>query len=133
MPNNYEQEGEERAASGIAYYYFKPHTPTLFHIIDCDEYWVYQAGSDLEVWDISPEGELKVKKLGLSEDAEPSLFFKQGSAFASRPASMSDEGTFTSVITVPRYSEDGIRTLTEEEVLELCPDAKAFFKFDDWK
>lgn len=128
VSKDYEHEGEGRAASGHAHYYFMPHTPTSFHIINCDEYWIYHAGNDLETWTISPNGELKIQKLGISDDAELSVFFKKGSAFASRPASESDEGTFVSLVTVPRYSDEGLRLLSEEEVIELCPDAKEFFK-----
>ena len=40
--NYYPYDGPGRAPSGHSYYYFRPDTPTLFHILDCDEYWAYQ-------------------------------------------------------------------------------------------
>lgn len=130
MPTNCETEGAERAPSVHAYYYFKPHTPTLFHTIDCDEYWIYNAGSDLEVWSISKDGQLKVQKLGASEEAELCLFFEKGVAMASRPAGMNDEGTLVSLVTVPSYSQDGLCLLSEEEVIRMCPEAEKFFRYE---
>ena len=126
--NHYPHTGLGRAASGQAYYYFKPNVPTQFHTLDCDEYWVYHAGRDLDVWIIDPKGRKEVLRFGISEGAALTVFFPKGVAFAAKPVGTAETGTLISAITVPRFSDDGIHLLEPEEVIRLCPEAKAFFE-----
>lgn len=119
--------GDGRAPSGSSYFYVPAGESTQFHRIDCDEYWCYHGGDCLEVWIIDPTGHLEVKKLGLGEDAEPMLYFPQGSIFGSRNLSMAGEGTFFTCITVPRFSYEGFELVDQEEVIRLCPETKAFW------
>lgn len=126
--NHYPYDGPGRAPSGHSYYYFRPDTPTLFHILDCDEYWAYHAGGDLEVWSVDPDGNLEIRKLGTSEGTEPCLYFRKGVAFAAKPCGPKREGTLTSLITVPRFSGSGLKLLEPEEVIRLCPAVRAFFE-----
>ncbi|MBQ3374536.1 MAG: cupin domain-containing protein [Oscillospiraceae bacterium] len=125
--NHYPFEGPGRAGSGHAYYYFRPDVSTVFHTLDCDEYWVYHAGDDLEVWIIDPEGKLERRKFGTSDGAELCLYLKKGVAFAARPLEQVGKGTLISAITVPRFSYDGFHLLDQNQVIGLCPDAEAFF------
>ena len=81
----------------------------------------------LEVWTIAPDGALAVRRLGVNEDCEPLLYLKKGILFASRCAD-AEEGTFLSCITVPRFSYAGFEMFAPEDVLRLCPGAKAFFE-----
>lgn len=118
---------ESRAASGSCYFYSGPGEKTLFHRIDCDEYWCYNAGSPLTVWIISDNGELTIKKLGIEPDAEPMLYFPKGVIFGSRNMDPYGEGTFFTCITVPRFSYHGFRIIEQEEVLRHCPKAAAFW------
>ena len=125
--NHYPSEGSGRPASGQAYYYFKPDVPTAFHTLDCDEYWVYHAGDDLEVWIIDPEGRAEIRRFGTSEGAELCIYLKKGVAFAARPVNPDSTGTMISAITVPRFTYEGFNLLDREQVISLCPKAKAFF------
>lgn len=125
---NYQFSEEGRAPSGSAYFYTPPGETTLFHRIDCDEYWSYNAGSSLEVWIVFPDGTLEIKKLGTDEDAEPLLFFPKGVVFGSRSLDKNGEGTFFSCVTVPRFSYDGFELVEKGEVTELCPDAERFWE-----
>lgn len=127
MENHYPNERPERAQSGQAYYFFKPNVPTEFHSIDCDEYWIFNAGDDLEVWTIDDKGNSTVRMLGMTEGAELCLYFKKGVIFAGKPTVKDSEGTMTTVITVPRYSNDGLRIFSKKEILKLCPAAESFF------
>ena len=117
----------DRANSGHAYYYFKPKTPTKFHVIDCDEYWIYHGGDDLEVYEISPKGKLKIHMLGCSKKAKLCLFIKKGNITATKPLKNNVDGTFVSLITVPQFSPKGLQISSTKEIMRLCPEAKIFF------
>lgn len=124
---HYPYSGEGRAASGSTYFYTAPGERTLFHVIDCDEYWCHHAGSALEVWTVSPDGTLTVRKFGTEPDAEPMLYFPKGAIFASRNPDADGEGAFFTCITVPRFDYRGFRLVEKDEVLKICPKAAAFW------
>ena len=125
--NHYPFPGPGRASSGQSYYYFRPNVPTQFHTLDCDEYWIYHAGRDLEAWIIDPEGNLEVRRFGTSPGADLCIYLKQGVAFAAKPIGTDDTGTLISAVTVPRFSDAGLHLQSKEDILRLCPAAKAFF------
>ena len=126
--NHYPFAGPGRAESGQSYYYFKPNTPTTFHTLDCDEYWVYHAGANLEAWLIDPDGNLDIRQFGALDGAELCIYLKKGTAFAAKPVDPSSSGTLISAITVPRFSQQGFHLLDREQVTAMCPAAKAFFE-----
>ena len=117
--------GEGRAPSGLMYYYVAPGERTQFHRIDCGEYWCYAAGSPLELWQIAPDGALSVSRLGVEQDCEPVIFVPQGTIFAAKGAP--EEGTFLSCITVPRFSPEGLRLFSQQEMLDICPGVCRFY------
>lgn len=125
---HYKYDGEDRAASGSSYFYTAPGERTLFHRIDCDEYWCFNAGSALEVWVIDLEGKLEIKRLGVEQNAEPLIYFPKGVIFASRNLDAGGEGTFFTCITVPRFSYQGFELVEKDEVLKICPEAEGFWK-----
>lgn len=127
LEQNYPAVSPDRAASGSILYYVPKGESTLFHRIDCDEYWCYHAGSELEVWIIDARGKLTVEKLGTDEDCKPSVYFPKGAVFGSRSPKSSADGTFFTCITVPRFSYDGFELLDREQVTALCPGADAFW------
>ena len=120
---------EQDPASGSIYYYLAPGEKSLFHRLEFDEYWIFNAGTTLDIWIIDAEGNLTVKRCGTDEDAEPMVFMPAGCTFAARHSSPDlPDGTFVTCITVPRFKYSGSTLLLEEEVVELCPAAKAFFE-----
>ena len=126
---HYRYDKEGRASSGSIYYYVFPDIDTRFHIVDCDEYWVYVAGSPLQLWLIDPQGKLSVKLLGVEGEANPMYFIPKGSIFAGRHEKGAEDGTFMSAITVPRYNEENsLKLLSKEEVLAICREAGAFWE-----
>lgn len=125
---NYMFEGDGRAPSGSAYFFVPPGEKTLFHRIDCDEYWCFHAGTELDIWKVDTEGKLTREKFGLGPDAEPLIFFPKGVAFGSRNMDADGEGTFFSCVTVPRFSYSGFRILEQEEIVQICPETESFFK-----
>lgn len=124
---HYPYTGEGRAPSGSSYFYTSPGERTLFHTIDCDEYWCYNAGSPVEVWVIDG-GRLEIKKLGITEDAEPVIYFPKGVIFGSRNTDPDGEGTFFTCVTVPRFSYEGFRLVDRDELTEICPQTSSFWE-----
>jgi len=116
-----------RPASGSIYYYVSPDEITKFHYIDCDEYWCYIAGSPLEIWQISPEGEISTSMLGTEVGCDPLIYLKKGVKFASRHPVKEQEGTFLTCITVPRFRDEGFTLCNDEDIIRDYPKTAEFF------
>ena len=127
LEQHYLNESSSRAASGSTLFYVPKGESTLFHRIDCDEYWCYHAGAPLETWTISPDGKLNIEKLGIDEGCKPFIYFPKGAVFGSRSPKSSGDGTFFTCITVPRFSYSTFELLDREQVTALCPGADAFW------
>lgn len=127
LETHYKHIGEGRPASGSIYYYLEPNVISEFHKIDCDEYWIYNAGSPLEIWLYDENGKLEIKKLGLS-DGDPNIYIKKGTTFAARHSEKTSEGTFITCITVPRFSPAGFTLYTRSEITEKYPESEKFYK-----
>lgn len=125
---HYPYAGTDRAPSGSSYFYAAPGDVTLFHRIDCDEYWCYNAGDSLEVWIIDSSGRLELRNFGTGPDSDPLLYFPKGVIFGSRNKTPDGEGTFFTCITVPRFSYSGFQLVEKGKILELCPEAKSFWE-----
>lgn len=125
---HYKHVGEGRPASGCIYYYVGADEKTEFHRIDCDEYWSYNAGSTLEVWLIMPDGKMKISKCGITDDAEPTIYVPKGTIFAGRHAEGTNEGTFLTCITVPRFKYEGFELFSKDQILGQYPQLSAFFE-----
>ena len=124
--------GEERfpgrAPSGVIYYYLGPQEHSEFHLLDSDEYWLWHAGSSLEIWTVDGDGELRTTRLGLNEGEEPCVLLHAGVIFGARHIpGTSDDGTLVSCVTVPRFSYEHYRILPREEMLEKYPGSAAFY------
>lgn len=127
IEKHYVSDKKGRADSGSMYYYVDPGEITSFHRIDCDEYWIYNAGSDIELWSFTPEGKLKKQMLGVLEGSEPMVYLKSGEIFASRLSKDNDDGTFITCITVPRFSYQGFEMFEKEEMIKLYPESEEFW------
>jgi len=125
---HYEDRSGRRPASGSIYYYVSPGERTEFHKIDCDEYWVFNAGVTLEIWVIGLGGKLQLRRCGTDAGAEPVVFFGAGEIFASRLGSDAPDGTFVTCITVPRFTEEGFTLLRREEMVTQYPETAAFWE-----
>jgi len=124
---HYEDNSGKRPASGSIYYYVSPGEHTNFHKIDCDEYWIFNAGSVLELWIVGLDGEISIRYLGITKDAEPIAYMKAGEIFASRLSSYADDGTFVTCITVPRFEQEGFEMYSREEIIKMFPKSEAFW------
>lgn len=116
-----------RDAHGAIYYYVAPGERTKFHRIDCDEYWCYHAGADLEVWCIE-DGRISATKLGCGEDCVPLLLICRGTIFACRSCKDAADGTFLSCITVPRFTYEGFTMWEDAQIRADFPEIAAFYE-----
>jgi len=78
-------KGERNAATGI-YFLLEEGEFSAFHRIAADEMWHFYDGHSLRIYDIDPEGQLTVHKLGLdiAQGEQPQLVISAGHWFASR-------------------------------------------------
>ena len=121
-------EGAPRAASGVIYYHLGAEEFSDFHVLDSDEYWLWHAGTPLEIWMVDEDGALEVRRLGVDPESEPCVLLKAGVIFGARHVKGdADDGTLVSCVTVPRFSYASYRILPEAEMLEKYPAVKPFF------
>lgn len=125
VERHYLSKGNDRPDSGAIYYFLGNKEKALFHQIDCDEYWAYVAGADLEVW-LIVKGELTKKVLGVGDGKEPLLYIPKGTIFGAKHFANAQDGTFISCITVPRFDYQGWRLIGQDEVERICPEVKNF-------
>lgn len=117
-----------RAPSGAIYYYLGAEEFSDFHVLDSDEYWLWHAGSTLEIWMVAEGGEMRIRRLGLGEGDEPCVLIPAGVVFGARPIpGASDDGALVSCVTVPRFSYEHYRILGKAEMLEKYPKSAAFY------
>lgn len=127
LERHYEPQEEGRPASGSIYYYLGPEEISQFHVLDCDEYWTYVAGTPLEIWQITPDGHLSKALLGAGLGLEPLVHIPAGNLFAAKHLPQAEDGTFVCCLTVPRFQYTGWRLITEEQMRAQWPSAAAFF------
>lgn len=120
-------EGEGRAPSGVIYYHLGSGEFSDFHVLDSDEFWLWHAGSTLELWVAGENGGMEIRRLGAEADAEPCVLIRGGTVFGARHLPGAEDGTFVSCVTVPRFSYAHYRILDREEMLKKYPASAAFF------
>ena len=119
----------ERPAHGVIYYLLDEDETSDFHVLDADEYWLWHAGPDVELWSY-PEGNpaaLRVERLGMGEGAQPCVLMKAGTIFGARPVAGAKGAMLCSCVCVPEFMYEHYRILTKDEVLAECPAAADFF------
>jgi predicted cupin superfamily sugar epimerase len=123
-----EQKPSQRPAHGVIYYLLDVGEVSDFHVLDADEYWLYHAGPDIDIWWLDADDALHTARLGLSEDAEPCVLMPGGTVFGARHVPEQDGATLVSCVTVPEFTYEHYRILDKAEVLQRCPDAAKFFE-----
>ena len=118
----------ERPAHGVIYYLLDSSEVSDFHVLDADEYWLWHAGPDIELWSFGEAGKLKVERMGMGEGAQPCVLMPGGTVFGARHAAGAAGPTLCSCVTVPQFTYEKYRILTKDEVLSLCPAAEDFYK-----
>lgn len=118
----------QRPAHGVIYYLLDEGEASDFHALDADEYWLYHAGPDIEIWWIDEKSALHIERLGMGEAAEPCVLMHGGTVFGARHIKGQPGATLVSCVTVPEFTYENYRILEKAEVLVMCPEAAAFFE-----
>ncbi|MCQ2381372.1 MAG: cupin domain-containing protein [Acidaminococcaceae bacterium] len=126
VERHYLAAGQKRADSGAIYYFLGNKEKALFHQIDCDEYWAYVTGADLELWLVT-DGKLQKQILGLGQGKEPLIYIPKGTIFGAKHLADAEDGTFLSCITVPRFEYQGWRLVELDEIVKINPLTGDFF------
>ena len=117
-----------RPAHGVIYYMLNDNELSDFHVLDADEYWLWHAGPDIELWSFGEDGVLKVERMGMGDGAQPCVLMPAGVTFGARPVQGAKGAMLCSCVCVPEFMYEHYRILTKEEVIEKCPEAAAFFE-----
>ncbi|MBQ8202562.1 MAG: cupin domain-containing protein [Clostridia bacterium] len=125
------REGErakDRPAHGVIYYLLDEGEVSDFHVLDADEYWLYHAGPDIELWSFGEDGVLKVERMGMGEGAQPCVLMPAGVTFGARPVKGASGAMLCSCVCVPEFMYEHYHILSKDEVRARCPEAAAFFE-----
>ena len=117
-----------RPPHGVIYYLLNEDEVSDFHVLDADEYWLWHAGPDIELWSFGEDGKLKVERMGMGEGAQPCVLMPAGVTFGAKPVKGAKGAMLCSCVCVPEFMYEHYRILTKEEVVEKCPEAAAFFE-----
>lgn len=118
----------ERPASGVIYYALGQGETSDFHLLDSDEYWLYHAGDTVELWIVGEDGHLHTERLGIEEGAEPCVLLPKNTIFGARMVPGSTDGCLMSCVTVPEFTYEHYRILSEAEMREQYPESIPFFE-----
>ena len=113
-----------RAFSGSIYFLLDKGDISHFHRIDCEEVWYFHEGCGLKITTIDEAGNIEAIHLGsdISKGESVMAVIPKGVIFASQ--TLDPEGyCFVSCMTTPKFSYDGFKLISREELKELCPDA----------
>ena len=89
LPKRYKSN---RNFSTSIYFLLEGNQYSAFHQLKSDELWHFYDGSDLKVYIITPEGDLILRKLGRSDDAEFQIAIEKHCWFA---AEVEDKKSFS--------------------------------------
>ena len=117
----------DRSISTSIYFLLEKGEFSAFHKIKSDETWHFHDGFTLEIYSISPEGELKTQKLGLDiTDGElPQITIPQGYYFAAKPQG---NYTFVGCTVAPGFDFDDFEMPDKEKLIELFPKLQNFLE-----
>ena len=117
-----------RPPHGVIYYMLGDNEVSDFHVLDADEYWLWHAGPDVELWSFGEDSKLKVERMGMGEGAQPCVLMPAGVTFGARPVKGASGAMLCSCVCVPEFMYEHYRILTKDEVIAKCPEAAKFFE-----
>jgi len=117
----------DRSISTSIYFLLEKGEVSAFHKIKSDETWHFHDGFALELFSISPEGELKTQKLGLDiiNGELPQITIPQGYYFAAKPLG---KYTFVGCTVAPGFDFEDFEMPQKKRLIELFPTLDEFFK-----
>jgi len=114
-------EANGRATAGSIYFLLEKDDVSHFHRLDCDEIWYYHAGCGMKIF-LLQDGKLEEILLGVDtkKNERPMVVFPAGSIFAAENIDKNDF-TFVSCVTTPRFTYDGFKLVTQNELKKMYP------------
>lgn len=106
-----------RSAAGSIYFLLDSGEVSQFHEIDCDEIWYFHEGCGIMITILAPNGDVSHVCLGnnVEQGQSAMAIIPKGSIFSA--VNLDDAGyTFVSCVTVPKFSYDGFRLVSENEI-----------------
>ena len=115
----YTSSGEKdgRSLAGSIYFLLDRGEVSQFHEIDCDEIWYFHEGCGMKITILTPDGDVSHVYLGndVEKRQRAMAVVPKGSIFSA--VNLDDAGyTFVSCVTVPKFSYDGFRLVSEDEI-----------------
>ena len=112
-----------RATAGSIFFLLAGEDISHFHQIDCDEIWYYHEGGGLKIF-VLKNGGLEEFLLGknLAQNHRALVVIPAGAVFAAENLDKNDY-TFISCATIPKFSYDGFKLISRQELLKIYPEA----------
>lgn len=124
-------DNAERSLATSIFFLLNDADVSKFHRLKSDEMWYYHDGLPLNIYVISPEGELRIHKLGLNiENGElPQVLVPAGTIFGSSIAGDISEG-YSLVGCMVSFGFDfrDFELFTETQLMELYPQHSEIIK-----
>lgn len=116
-----EETRDGRPLAGSIYFLLRGEEISHLHVIDCEEVWYYHEGCGMEIVCIDPSGKMGSLLLGPDPEKGERMMaaIPAGVIFGARnldPAGY----TFVSCATAPRFTYEGFRLVSGEEIGKIC-------------
>ena len=109
-----------RPLAGSIYFLLDRGEVSRFHVIDCDEIWYFHEGCGMKITALA-DGSKEEYLLGnnVERGERAMVVIPKGRVFCAE--NLDPEGySFVSCMTAPKFSYDGFRLVSEEEIVEMC-------------
>ena len=113
-------EANGRPLAGSIYFLLDRGEVSRFHVIDCDEIWYFHEGCGMKITALA-DGSKEEYLLGndVERGERAMVVVPKGRVFGAE--NLDPEGySFVSCMTAPKFSYDGFRLVSEEEIVEMC-------------
>lgn len=110
---------EKRSYMGSIYFLLEGDEISHFHQIDCDEIWYHHEGCALKLT-LLIGGIVSELILGKDEGQSAMAVIPKGAIFAAEPLDK-EKYCFLSCATTPKFTYDGFRLVSDEEIKSICP------------
>ena len=117
-------EADGRPLAGSIYFLLDRGEVSRFHVIDCDEIWYFHEGCGMKII-VLADGSKEEYLLGsnVERGERAMIVIPKGCVFGAQ--NLDPEGySFVSCMTTPKFSYDGFRLISEEEIIEKCRENK---------
>ena len=116
-------QSDGRATAGSIFFLLEGGDVSHFHQIDCDEIWYFHEGCGLKIFAIKDGGAEEILLGGdVKLNHRAMVVIPAGTVFAAENLDK-DSYTFVSCATTPKFSYDGFKLFSRQEILKIYPAA----------